>query len=67
MLQDAKGRQLSLIFLRLPNQKEFPDYFEVIKNPIDFEMISTRLKQSRYSSVEEVRFFFFFYIGPAHI
>ncbi len=51
--KDPKGRQLSLIFLRLPNQKEFPDYFEVIKNPIDFEMINTRLKQNRYSTVEE--------------
>jgi protein polybromo-1 len=27
--KDNKGRQLSLIFLRLPNPKEFPDYFEV--------------------------------------
>lgn len=30
--KDPKGRQLSLIFLRLPNAKEFPDYYEVIKD-----------------------------------
>jgi hypothetical protein len=43
--KDPKGRQLSLIFLRLPNMKEFPDYYEVIKRPIDFERIGAKLKQ----------------------
>ncbi len=51
--KDAKGRQLSLIFLRLPNHKEFPDYFEVIRKPIDFEMVGVKIKQNRYSAVEE--------------
>jgi protein polybromo-1 len=51
--KDSKGRQLSLIFLRLPNPKEFPDYFEVIKNPIDFEKVNAKLKQNAYSGVEE--------------
>ena len=32
--RDPKGRQLALIFLMLPNIKEFPDYYQVIKNPI---------------------------------
>lgn len=43
--KDPKGRQLSLIFLRLPNAKEFPDYYEVIKRPIDFEKIANKIKQ----------------------
>jgi hypothetical protein len=43
--KDPKGRQLSLIFLRLPNAKEFPDYYEVIKRPIDFEKIAIKIKQ----------------------
>ena len=51
--RDSKGRQLCLIFLRLPNPKEMPEYFEVIKNPIDFEVISSKLKQSRYHSLDE--------------
>ena len=46
--KDPKGRQLSLIFLRLPNTKEFPDYYEVIKKPIDFEKIGAKLKQGIY-------------------
>ena len=51
--KDPKGRQLSLIFLRLPNPKEFPDYFEVIKNPIDFEKVNAKVKQNAYTSVDE--------------
>jgi protein polybromo-1 len=50
--KDTKGRQLSLIFLRLPNMKEFPDYYEVIKRPIDFEKIGAKLKQGLYQNLE---------------
>ena len=50
--KDTKGRQLSLIFLRLPNMKEFPDYYEVIKRPIDFEKIGAKLKQGQYLNLE---------------
>ena len=50
--KDPKGRQLSLIFLRLPNMKEFPDYYEVIKRPIDFEKIGAKLKHGLYSNLE---------------
>ena len=42
-----------MIFLRLPPRSEFPDYYEVIKNPIDFEIISSKLKQNRYNSMDE--------------
>ena len=51
--KDSKGRQLSLIFLRLPNPKDFPDYYEVIKKPVDFERISAKVKQGVYRSMEE--------------
>ena len=51
--KDSKGRQLSLIFLRLPNPKEFPDYFEVIKNPIDFEKVNAKVKQNVYTTIDE--------------
>lgn len=50
--KDPKGRQLSLIFLRLPNTKEFPDYYEVIKKPIDFEKIGAKLKQGIYLNLD---------------
>lgn len=37
--KDPKGRQISIIFMKLPNIKEFPDYYEVIKKPIDLDKI----------------------------
>ena len=51
--KDPKGRQLSIIFMKLPNQKEFPDYYEVIKRPMDLFKISTKLASNAYNSVEE--------------
>ena len=51
--KDPKGRQLSIIFMKLPNQKEFPDYYEVIKRPMDLFKISTKLSNNSYNSVEE--------------
>ena len=51
--KDTKGRQLSLIFLKLPHPKEFPDYFEVIKNPIDFEKIGSKIKQNVYVTIDD--------------
>ena len=39
--KDPKGRQLSIIFMKLPNAKEFSEYFEVIKRPIDLDKIGT--------------------------
>ena len=37
--KDPKGRQLSIIFMKLPNAKEFSEYYEVIKRPIDLDKI----------------------------
>lgn len=36
------------------NWQEYPDYYEVIKRPIDLEKISQKLKTSAYESLEEV-------------
>ncbi|XP_069679864.1 protein polybromo-1 isoform X4 [Periplaneta americana] len=52
--KDPKGRQLSLIFLKLPSKLEYPDYYEVIKRPIDLERISQKLKTSQYESLDDM-------------
>ncbi|XP_074113520.1 protein polybromo isoform X2 [Cotesia typhae] len=51
---DSKGRQLSLIFMKLPNKNEYPDYYEVIKQPINMEKIASTLKTNGYESLEEL-------------
>lgn len=51
---DSKGRQLSLIFMKLPNKNEYPDYYEVIKQPMNMEKIATTVKNNGYESLEEL-------------
>jgi len=51
--RDAKGRQLSLIFLKLPSKHEYPDYYDIIKRPIDLEKISSKIRNGQYDTLEE--------------
>ncbi|KAH8243896.1 hypothetical protein KR032_011238 [Drosophila birchii] len=53
--QEPKGkRQLSLIFTKLPSKNEYPDYYDIIKEPIDMERIAQKLKQAAYESLDEL-------------
>ena len=45
---DADGRILSQPFMKLPTRKELPDYYEVIKRPIDIHKILQRLQADKY-------------------
>jgi protein polybromo-1 len=51
---DGKGRQLSIVFNKLPNTKDFRDYYEVIKNPISLEKIHLKIKQQQYNNLDEL-------------
>ncbi len=44
----VQGRQLSLIFLKLPSKHEYPDYYDIIKRPIDLEKIYTKARGLEY-------------------
>lgn len=37
--EDSDGRILSEPFTALPSRKDLPDYYEVIKKPVDFKKI----------------------------
>ncbi|EDW84391.1 uncharacterized protein Dwil_GK13168 [Drosophila willistoni] len=53
--QEPKGkRQLSLIFTKLPSKSEYPDYYDIIKEPMDMERIAQKLKQSLYDTIDEL-------------
>ncbi|EDV30236.1 uncharacterized protein Dana_GF23180 [Drosophila ananassae] len=53
--QEPKGkRQLSLIFTKLPSKIEYPDYYDIIKDPIDMERIAQKLKQGAYESLDDL-------------
>jgi len=51
--RDAKGRQLSLIFLKLPSKHEYPDYYDIIKRPLDLEKISAKIRNNTYTTLED--------------
>ena len=40
--EDSDGRILSEPFTALPSRKDLPDYYEVIKKPVDFKKIRVR-------------------------
>lgn len=51
---DAKGRQLSAVFTKLPSKTDYPDYYEVIKQPLDLDKIGVKLKNGIYESLEDL-------------
>ncbi|VDO93281.1 unnamed protein product [Soboliphyme baturini] len=49
---DSKSRILSSIFLKLPSKNDYPDYYEVIKKPIDLQKIHSRLSNGQYENLD---------------
>lgn len=48
------NRQLALIFMKLPSKSDYPDYYDIIKNPIDMEKIAHKLKTQFFDNVDEI-------------
>lgn len=48
------NRQLSFIFMKLPSKNEYPDYYDIIKNPIDLDRIELKLRKQLYESVDDM-------------
>uniref|UniRef100_H2YVT7 Transcription activator BRG1 n=1 Tax=Ciona savignyi TaxID=51511 RepID=H2YVT7_CIOSA len=51
---DGTGRRLSDPFLQLPARKELPDYYEMIKRPVDIRKIKDRVKLHKYRSLDDM-------------
>ncbi|VDM80750.1 unnamed protein product, partial [Strongylus vulgaris] len=45
---DTDGRKLAGAFIKLPTKEEYPDYYEVIKKPMDLQRIQQRLQAHGY-------------------
>ena len=52
---EHSGRQFSPVFMRLPSKRQYPDYYDVIKQPIALEEIRMKLDSHKYTSFEELR------------
>ncbi|KAL4617471.1 putative global transcription activator SNF2L2 isoform X1 [Arapaima gigas] len=52
--KDGSGRKLSEVFVRLPSRKELPEYYELIRKPVDFRKIKERVRNHKYRNVEDL-------------
>jgi len=42
------------VFQKLPSRADYPDYYEIIKRPMDMEKIRIKLQQSHYESLDDL-------------
>ena len=52
---DAEGRRRSDIFMKLPTPRQYPEYYLIIKKPMDFVTVQRRLKAGKYRDNEAFR------------
>merc|ERR1711892_533725 len=50
--EDSDGRILSEPFYKLPSRKELPDYYEVIRKPVDILKIQQRIEDDKYEDMD---------------
>merc|ERR1739844_859790 len=50
--EDSDGRILSEPFYKLPSRKELPDYYEVIRKPVDIAKIQKRIDEEHYEEMD---------------
>ncbi len=48
--EDQDGRLLSEPFMKLPTRKELPDYYEVIRKPVDISKMLTKINDGKVQS-----------------
>uniref|UniRef100_A0A3Q0R7C7 Si:dkey-226m8.10 n=1 Tax=Amphilophus citrinellus TaxID=61819 RepID=A0A3Q0R7C7_AMPCI len=53
-LESLLGRQISKGFVQLPSKKEVPEYYELIRKPVDFRRIRERVRNHKYRSVGDL-------------
>lgn len=53
--ESENGKRLIVdAFLELPSRKDFPDYYDVIRRPIDIKKIRNRINNHSYRSIDEL-------------
>merc|ERR1712029_913709 len=50
--EDRDGRILSEPFFKLPSRKELPDYYEIIRKPVDISKIQQRIDDDKYEDMD---------------
>ncbi|CAL8338081.1 unnamed protein product [Merluccius merluccius] len=52
--RNNQGQLLSEPFMQLPSRREYPDYYQQIKQPIALQQIREKMKQGDYETVEQM-------------
>ncbi|TRY59541.1 hypothetical protein DNTS_012234 [Danionella cerebrum] len=52
--KDTLGRQISKGFVQLPSRKEVPEYYELIRKPVDFRRIRERVRNHKYRCIGDL-------------
>lgn len=52
--KDKTGRSITTLFLELPNRRELPDYYQLIKLPIAIDTIEVKLQRNEYPNLTTV-------------
>ncbi|CAG9783181.1 unnamed protein product [Diatraea saccharalis] len=56
---DEGGRVLSTPFRKLPSRRELPDYYDIIKKPLDIKKILNRIEDGKYNDISDLERDFF--------
>ncbi|XP_063393205.1 ATP-dependent helicase brm [Cydia fagiglandana] len=56
---DESGRVLSEPFMKLPSRRELPDYYDIIKKPLDIKKILNRIEDGKYNELADLERDFF--------
>ncbi|XP_077134268.1 protein polybromo-1 isoform X6 [Ranitomeya variabilis] len=51
---DPNGRLISELFQKVPSKVHYPDYYAIIKDPIDLKTISQRIQSGHYKNVNAI-------------
>ncbi|KAG0241333.1 hypothetical protein BGX31_001232, partial [Mortierella sp. GBA43] len=51
--EDESGRQVADLFLELPSEEDYPDYYREITKPIAIDIIEDRINKGTYSKLEK--------------
>ena len=51
--ENTAGVQIIGMFMQKPSKKDYPDYYEVITNPMDMNTINEKIKKGLYKTTEE--------------
>ncbi|QPG73016.1 hypothetical protein FOA43_000320 [Brettanomyces nanus] len=54
-MKDERGRKLADLFMTLPPRKIYPDYYEIIREPVAIREIKNKLKKNRYESFDDFK------------